>query len=148
SKDRDPAYRSHPGTSDDWQQDRRDGMKRRRLHTALFGVAITLGALSASAAPMQSQDALVVRTAGIDRMLPSEKDRALKQALHLLGNRTEEVPAGFGQMDAPAGPRRAIYEMRMSPMSLVVSLDPNAAPNQGPPVSVQMMVESADEAAA
>lgn len=123
-------------------------MKRRRLHTALFGSAVALGALTASAAPMQSQDALVVRTAGIDRMLPSEKDRALKQALHLLGNRIEELPAEFGQMDFPAGPMRAIYEMLMSPMSLVVSLDPNADPNQGPPFSVQMMVESADEAAA
>lgn len=120
-------------------------MRSTMIRSAVLGTVVSIGALIAPSAQSAAQDAVVLRSAGIEKMMPSEKDRALREALRLLGPRIEELPQEFGQPQFPGGPLRMLYDVLRSPMSLSVSVDPNADPAKGPPFGVQMIVESGSE---
>lgn len=120
-------------------------MMSKLIRSAVFGTVFALGAMIMPPVGARAQDAVVLHSAGMEKLMPSSKDRALREALHLLGHRIEELPGEFDQPQIPGGPLRMLYEVLRSPMSLSVSVDPNADPEQGPPFGVQMIVESASE---
>ena len=71
-------------------------MRSTMIRSAVLGTVVSIGALIAPSAQSAAQDAVILRSAGIEKMMPSEKDGALREALRLLGPRIEELPQEFG----------------------------------------------------
>lgn len=85
-----------------------------------------------------ADDALVVQSGGLDRLLVDERDAALRQALRMLGDRLAHLPFETDQPDMPGHLFKLACDLLMGPMSVRVGLDPDADPEMGPPFTARL----------
>lgn len=85
-----------------------------------------------------ADDALVIQSGGLDRLLVDERDAALKQALRMLGDRLAHLPIEADQPDMPGHLFKLACDLLMGPMSARIGLDPNADPEMGPPFTARL----------
>lgn len=115
--------------------------------TAFTATAATGLAASGWSAPATAQDdAIVVRSAGLDRLFPSDKDRAFREALRLLAARMEDLPEEIGDPSMPGPLFRVVMEMLMSPITVSIGIDPEIDPRFEPPFTAQFLIDSGDAA--
>lgn len=126
-------------------------------HLTLFGGRLVQGRVciigTALAAVMfgsvgmaSADDALLIRSGGMDSILVDEKDQGLLKALHLLiDERLLELPGEFGAPpDFPIEAVQVGVNAFTGPMSFRLGMLKDADPMAGPPVYAQLDIYAAD----
>lgn len=80
--------------------------------------------------------AIVVRSQGLEAMLPDERDAGLRDALKLLGKRLPEIPREMDGNTSAAPPIMFVWDLLTNPLS--ITIDAASKPN-GFPVAVTLM---------
>jgi prepilin-type processing-associated H-X9-DG protein len=118
-------------------------VRRQLANTVLCAsIAMTCGALLAPTQVHAADDALFIYSAGIDAMMPDERDAALRQALHMLGPRILELPAELDEPNMPAPVIQLVMDMLMSPMHLRAGMVDEPANSNLPPIYAQLAFPS------
>jgi prepilin-type processing-associated H-X9-DG protein len=112
-----------------------------RRQLAAMGALAAAAALGPAGAPPASagDDALVLYSAGLDRLLVDEKDQALLGALRLVDDRLAELPAELNRHDIPVPMIRLALDLLTSPLFLQAGTIEDADPAAGPPFYAQIV---------
>ncbi len=94
--------------------------------------------------PMTNEDALVLHSAGLDRLMADSRDAGLRSALGMLDDRLLELPAEFGAEDFPLPIGQLVFDTLARPMSLTLDVPPDADWSQGPSFDAQLTVEGSE----
>jgi hypothetical protein len=95
--------------------------------------------------PMTNQDALVIYSAGFERMFTDPRDAGLKSALTLLDDRLLDLPAELGEGAFPRPMGELARDVIASPMALRIAIDEGGDWSQRPPVRAQLEVHGTPE---
>jgi len=117
-------------------------MHLRLLMCGALGTALAIGAGMERA--YAADDAIVIHSRGLDGLLVDDKDIALRDALHLLGDRLAELPGELREPDMPGALLQMAAQMLMSPMTLRMGVieEPVA---DGPPIYLALSVEAPNQ---
>ena len=126
---------------------------KRSLLVPLLVLGFPLAACTAptasapSEAPPKTDDALIVRTAGLRELLADPRDAGLLRALEMLDERVLELPVELHEEDVPASAIDFALDVLFAPLDLRADLDPNGGWTNGPPVLAQLEVHEDVETA-
>lgn len=79
--------------------DRSDRSRRMTTTGLLSAMALTSALLAPAVSAGEARPALVVRHAGVDRLMPDERDGQLRAAIHMFGTRLAELPAEIARLE-------------------------------------------------
>ncbi len=117
----------------------------RGIAVGVTGAAV-LGLASAPQAFGQD-DAIIVYSAGLEKMLVDDKDQGLAAALRLVNDRIGELPGELDEPEIPAPAIQFVYDVLVSPMLLragTVNLEEYDPASGAPPFYAQLNVLGED----
>lgn len=120
-------------------------MHLRILTSGALAVSLSFGA--ATQVARAADDAIVIHSRGLDAFLVDDKDQALREALHLVGERLAELPEEMQNPQMPGALLQMAAQMLMSPMTLRMGVLEEPV-GDGPPIYLSLSVEAADQNAA
>jgi hypothetical protein len=104
-------------------------------------LVVSLFALFVALAPDRAHaegEAVIIRSAGLEKLLVDPKDAGLRRALDMLHDRVGDLPAELGTQEFPAPALQLLMEILHGPMSLRVNVLEGIDPREAPPFSLQL----------
>lgn len=88
----------------------------------------------------QAEDALLLHTSGVHKLLADERDRGLINALEYVNPRLMELPGELDRHDIPAPIIALVFETLQNPMTLRLNVDEGAMQRGETPVNAQLVI--------
>lgn len=114
-------------------------MLSKHQFTAVLTGSVTL-AISLLAAPPATagDDALLIYSGGLERMMVDDKDQGLVKALRMINDRVSELPAELDNPMIPVPAIQLVYDLLSNQVLLRAGMIEDADPQAGPPFYAQI----------